>query len=127
MDGQLVSQATKDELKSKVAELARQGKKIPHLVAVLVGSNGASETYVGSKVRTCEEIGYKSTLIRLADTISEADLLGTVIQLNENNDVDGILVQLPLPKHISEQKIIDTIHPGKDVDGFHSINVGRMV
>ena len=127
MDGQLVSQATKDDLKLKVAELVQQGKKVPHLAAVLVGNNGASETYVGSKVRTCEEIGYKSSLIRLVDTISEAELLDTIRELNNDDDVDGILVQLPLPDSISEQKVIDTIDPSKDVDGFHSINVGRMV
>ena len=127
MDGQLVSQATKDDLKLKVAELVQQGQKVPHLAAVLVGNNGASETYVGSKVRTCEENGYKSSLIRLVDTISEAELLDTIRELNNDDDVDGILVQLPLPDSISEQKVIDTIDPSKDVDGFHSINVGRMV
>jgi methylenetetrahydrofolate dehydrogenase (NADP+) / methenyltetrahydrofolate cyclohydrolase len=127
MDGQLVSQATKDDLKLKVAELVQQGQKVPHLAAVLVGNNGASETYVGSKVRTCEEIGYKSSLIRLDDAISEAELLGTIRELNDDDDVDGILVQLPLPNGISEQKVIDTIDASKDVDGFHSINVGRML
>lgn len=127
MDGQLVSQATKDDLKLKVAELVQQGQKVPHLAAVLVGNNGASETYVGSKVRTCEEIGYKSSLIRLDDATSEAELLNTIRELNENEDVDGILVQLPLPESISEQKIIDTIDASKDVDGFHPINVGKMV
>lgn len=127
LDGQLVSQATKDELKSKVSELKKAGKKVPHLAAILVGNNGASETYVGSKVRTCEEIGYGSTLIRMEDTITEKQLLDKIIELNKNNDIDGILVQLPLPKGISEQKVIDTIDPSKDVDGFSSINVGRMV
>jgi methylenetetrahydrofolate dehydrogenase (NADP+)/methenyltetrahydrofolate cyclohydrolase len=127
LDGQLVSQATKDELKIKVAELVQQGLKVPHLAAVLVGNDGASETYVGSKVRTCEEIGYKSTLLRLDKNISEGELLETVRKLNADDDVDGILVQLPLPGGISEQKIIDTIDASKDVDGFHSINVGRMV
>ncbi len=127
LDGQLVSQATKNELKIKVGELLSQGKKVPHLAAVLVGNNGASETYVASKVKTCEEIGYQSTLIRLESGISEEELLSTIHTLNNNDDVDGILVQLPLPKNISEQKVIDTIDPGKDVDGFHSTNVGRMV
>jgi methylenetetrahydrofolate dehydrogenase (NADP+)/methenyltetrahydrofolate cyclohydrolase len=127
MDGQLVSQATKDDLKLKVDELVQQGRKIPHLAAVLVGNNGASETYVASKVRTCQEIGYKSSLIRLDETITESRLLGTIRELNEDDDVDGILVQLPLPKGISEQKVIDTIDASKDVDGFHSVNVGRMV
>jgi methylenetetrahydrofolate dehydrogenase (NADP+)/methenyltetrahydrofolate cyclohydrolase len=127
LDGQLVSQATKDELKSKVAELKKAGKKVPHLAAILVGHNGASETYVASKVRTCEEIGFGSTLIRMEDTITEQQLLDKIIELNKNNEIDGILVQLPLPKGISEQKVIDTIDPSKDVDGFSSINVGRMV
>ena len=127
LDGQLVSQAIKEDLKIKVAELIQQKQKIPHLAAVLVGNNGASETYVGAKVRTCEEIGYKSSLIRLDENISEGELLKTISDLNGNNDVDGILVQLPLPEGISEQKVIDTIDASKDVDGFHSINVGRMV
>lgn len=127
LDGQLVSQAIKDDLKLKVAELIQQKQKIPHLAAVLVGNNGASETYVGSKVRTCEEIGYKSSLIRLDENITEGELLKTITDLNTDQDVDGILVQLPLPEGISEQKVIDTIDATKDVDGFHSINVGRMV
>jgi len=127
LDGQLVSQATKDDLKIKVAEIIQLGFKVPHLAAVLVGNNGASETYVGAKVRTCEEIGYKSSLIRLDEKISEPELLQTIRELNADDDVDGILVQLPLPKAISEQKVIDTIDASKDVDGFHSINVGRMV
>jgi len=127
LDGQLVSQATKDELKIKVAQLVAEGKKVPHLAAILVGNSGASETYVGSKVRTCEEIGFHSTLVRLEDTISEFKLLEAIQQLNENPDVDGILVQLPLPKHISDEKVINAIHPSKDVDGFHPVSVGKMV
>jgi len=127
LDGQLVSQATKDELKIKVAQLVAEGKKVPHLAAVLVGNNGASETYVGSKVRTCEEIGFHSTLIRLEDTITEFKLLETIEKLNDNPDVDGILVQLPLPKHISDEKVINAIDPSKDVDGFHPVSVGKMV
>lgn len=127
LDGQLVSQATKDELKIKVAQLVAEGKKVPHLAAILVGTNGASETYVGSKVRTCEEIGFRSTLIRLEDTISEFKLLEAIEQLNDDLDIDGILVQLPLPKHISDEKVINTIDPSKDVDGFHPVSVGKMV
>ena len=127
LDGQLVSQATKQELKIKVADLLKENKRVPHLAAVLVGNNGASETYVASKVRTCEEIGYRSTLIRLEDTVTEEELLKEIAALNHQEDVDGILVQLPLPKGISEQKVIDTIDPNKDVDGFSSVNVGRMV
>lgn len=127
LDGQLVAQATKDELRLNVGQLRTEGKKIPHLAAVLVGNNGASETYVGSKVRTCEEIGFKSTLIRLEDSISEFKLLEVIRELNNDPDIDGILVQLPLPKHISDEEVINAIDPSKDVDGFHPISVGKMV
>jgi methylenetetrahydrofolate dehydrogenase (NADP+)/methenyltetrahydrofolate cyclohydrolase len=127
LDGKLVSQAVKDKLKVQTAERAAQGKKTPHLAAILIGNNGASETYVGSKVKSCAEVGFKSTLIRLEETVSEDDLLLKLNELNEDFDVDGILVQLPLPKHIGEQKIIETILPSKDVDGFHPESVGRMV
>jgi len=127
LDGSLASKAIKEELKIEVAQLATKGKKIPHLAAVLVGSNGASETYVGAKVKACNEIGFKSTLIRLEDSISEYKLLSEVEALNNDPDVDGILVQLPLPKHISDEKVINAIHPSKDVDGFHPISVGRLV
>lgn len=127
LDGQLVSQATKDELKLNVGQLRTEGKKIPHLAAVLVGNNGASETYVGSKVRTCEEIGFKSTLLRLDEDISEFKLLAEIEQLNNDPDIDGILVQLPLPKHISDEAVINAIDPSKDVDGFHPISVGKLV
>jgi methylenetetrahydrofolate dehydrogenase (NADP+)/methenyltetrahydrofolate cyclohydrolase len=127
LDGQLVSRTIKEELRLKVGQLTVEGKKIPHLAAVLVGNNGASETYVGAKVKTCAEIGFKSTLVRLEDDISENKLLNIIEDLNNDPDVDGILVQLPLPKHISDEKVINTIHPSKDVDGFHPINVGKMV
>ena len=127
LDGKLASQAIKDDLKIKVEDLKKQGNKIPHLAAILVGNNGASETYVASKVKSCEEIGFKSTLLHLADNVSEAELLEVIHKLNYDNDVDGILVQLPLPKHISEEKIINLIDPAKDVDGFHPVNVGKMV
>jgi methylenetetrahydrofolate dehydrogenase (NADP+) / methenyltetrahydrofolate cyclohydrolase len=127
LDGQLVSQAIKDELKIKVAQLITEGKKTPHLAAVLIGDNGASETYVGAKVKACSEIGYKSTLIKVEDTISENKLLGIIEDLNTDVDVDGILVQLPLPKHISDENVINAIHPSKDVDGFHPVNIGHMV
>jgi len=127
LDGNLVSQATRDELKIKVAQLVVEGKKIPHLAAILVGSNGASETYVASKVKTCEEIGFKSTMIRLEETISEFKLLQIIERLNNDPDIDGILVQLPLPKHISDEKVIHAIDPEKDVDGFHPVNIGKMV
>jgi len=122
-----VSQLTKDDLKLKVAQLKTEGRKIPHLAAILVGANGASETYVGSKVRACNEIGYKSTLMRLSDDISEFKLLSLIEELNIDPDVDGILVQLPLPKHISDEKVINAISPSKDVDGFHPQNVGKMI
>ena len=127
LDGQLVSQLTKDDLKLKVAQLKTEGRKIPHLAAILVGANGASETYVGSKVRACNEIGYKSTLMRLSDDISEFKLLSLIEELNIDPDVDGILVQLPLPRHISDEKVINAISPSKDVDGFHPQNVGKMI
>ena len=127
LDGKIVSQAVKNRLKSQTEERIQQGKKVPHLAAILIGSNGASETYVGSKVKSCAEIGFKSTLIRLEATVTEQELLFKLNELNEDFDIDGILVQLPLPKHISEQKVIETILPSKDVDGFHPESVGRMV
>lgn len=127
LDGKLTSKAIFDELKIKVAQLATEGKKIPHLAAVLVGNNGASETYVAAKVKACNEIGFKSSLFRLEEDISENKLLGIVEELNNDPEIDGILVQLPLPKHISDEKVIESIHPSKDVDGFHPVSVGRMV
>lgn len=127
LDGKIVSQAVKDTVKEKTALLKSTGKKTPHLAAVLVGSNGASETYVASKVKNCEEIGFKSTLIRLDESIAESELIEAIIALNADKDVDGILVQLPLPKQISEEKIINLIHPDKDVDGFHPMSIGKMV
>jgi methylenetetrahydrofolate dehydrogenase (NADP+)/methenyltetrahydrofolate cyclohydrolase len=110
-----------------VAQLATEGKKIPHLAAILVGNNGASETYVAAKVKACEEIGFKSTLIRLEADIPEIKLLNKISELNSDPDIDGILVQLPLPKHISDEEVINTIDPDKDVDGFHPESIGRMV
>jgi methylenetetrahydrofolate dehydrogenase (NADP+) / methenyltetrahydrofolate cyclohydrolase len=127
MDGKLVSQAVKDDLRKKVQDLNANGMKKPHLAAILVGTNGASETYVASKVRSCEEVGFTSTLIRRDTGVSQEELLAEITKLNNNRDVDGILVQLPLPKHISEQLVIDTISADKDVDGFHPESVGRMV
>ncbi len=127
LDGRVAAQAIKDRLTLKVAGLKAEGRKIPHLAAVLVGNNGASETYVASKVKACAEIGYRSTLVRLEDTISENRLLTVIEELNNDVDVDGILVQLPLPKHISDDKVINTIHPSKDVDGFHPQNLGKLV
>jgi methylenetetrahydrofolate dehydrogenase (NADP+) / methenyltetrahydrofolate cyclohydrolase len=127
LDGKKAAQAIKDELKITIAQRVVEGKKIPHLAAILVGNSGASETYVAAKVKACEETGFISTLIRLEDTISENKLLDKIAELNKNPDVDGILVQLPLPKHISDKKVINAIDPDKDVDGFHPVSVGKMV
>jgi methylenetetrahydrofolate dehydrogenase (NADP+) / methenyltetrahydrofolate cyclohydrolase len=127
LNGKEASAAIKDSLKLEMAQMAVQGKPVPHLVAILVGNNGASETYVASKVKACQEVGFKSTLIRLEEDISALKLLDVVIDLNQDPDVHGILVQLPLPKHISEEEVINTIDPNKDVDGFHPSNIGRMV
>jgi methylenetetrahydrofolate dehydrogenase (NADP+)/methenyltetrahydrofolate cyclohydrolase len=127
MNGKLVSQQISEVLKLKTADLKKNNEKLPHLAAVLVGSNGASETYVASKIKHCDEIGFTSTLIRLPEDASESSLIEAVTALNNNIDVDGILVQLPLPAHINEQKIINLIDPEKDVDGFSPINTGRIV
>jgi methylenetetrahydrofolate dehydrogenase (NADP+) / methenyltetrahydrofolate cyclohydrolase len=127
LDGKKAASAIKEQLKLEIAQKATEGKEIPHLAAVLVGSNGASETYVAAKVKACEEVGFKSTLVRYDESVSEQVLLTKIQELNENLDVDGILVQLPLPTHISDEKVINAINPAKDVDGFHPISVGRMV
>jgi methylenetetrahydrofolate dehydrogenase (NADP+)/methenyltetrahydrofolate cyclohydrolase len=127
LDGRKAAQAIKDDLKIDVAQFAVEGKKIPHLAAILVGSNGASETYVGAKVKACEEVGFRSTLVRFEETIPEIKLLDTITELNQDPDIDGILVQLPLPKHIREVEVINAIDPDKDVDGFHPVNIGKMV
>ncbi len=127
LDGKLASQAIKEELRLLVAQRVAEGKKVPHLAAILIGNNGASATYVAAKVKACEETGFKSTLIKFEDTISEESLLAKIDALNKDVDIDGILVQLPLPSHIAEEKIITAIDPEKDVDGFHPINLGRMV
>ena len=127
LDGKLASQAIKEELRLLVAQRVAEGKKVPHLAAILIGNNGASATYVAAKVKACEETGFKSTLIKFEDTISEESLLKKIDELNKDVDIDGILVQLPLPIHIAEEKIITAIDPEKDVDGFHPINLGRMV
>ena len=126
LDGKKTATALKEEIKLTVDNRINDGKKIPHLAAVLVGNDGASLTYVGSKVRSCMQIGIKSTLIHLKDTISENDLLQKITQLNNDDSLDGYIVQLPLPKHINEEKILLAIDPRKDVDGFHPSNFGRM-
>lgn len=127
LDGKAASQAIKDDLKEKISILKKGNKKIPHLAAILIGNNPASETYVASKVKSCEAVGITSSLLRFDESISGDKLLQTIKELNNKNDIDGILVQLPLPPHISEEKVINAIQPSKDVDGFHPVNVGKMV
>lgn len=126
IDGKAVSEQVKKEIAEEVEKIVAAGGKRPHLTAVLVGHDGGSETYVANKVKACEVCGFKSTLIRYEENVTEEELLACVRRLNEDADVDGFIVQLPLPKHISEQKVIETIDYRKDVDGFHPINVGRM-
>ncbi len=127
IEGKKVAEQIKSEIAEEVKTILSSGGKRPHLAAVLVGHDGGSETYVSHKVRACEQVGFESTLLRYEDNITEEKLLETVYQLNKNEDVDGFIVQLPLPSHISEDKIIEAIKPEKDVDGFHPVNLGRMV
>ena len=126
IDGKAISAQIKKEIAAEVENIKASGGKAPHLVAVLVGHDGGSETYVAAKCKTCEEVGFRSTLIRYENDVTEAELLACVERLNNDNDVDGFIVQLPLPKHINEDKIIEAVDYRKDVDGFHPINVGRM-
>lgn len=126
LDGKATSAEIKAEIAQEVAQRLREGKPAPHLVAILVGHDGGSETYVASKIKTCSELGFRSTLIRFEEDVTEARLLETIEKLNHDDDVHGFIVQLPLPKHINEQRIIEAVDPRKDVDGFHPINVGRM-
>ena len=126
IDGKAISKQIKQEIAEEVKEILSKGGKRPHLAAILVGHDGGSETYVASKVKACEECGFKSSLIRYEETVTEEELLRKVDELNADADVDGFIVQLPLPKHISEQKVIEAIDYKKDVDGFHPINVGRL-
>jgi methylenetetrahydrofolate dehydrogenase (NADP+)/methenyltetrahydrofolate cyclohydrolase len=127
IDGKKIAAEIKHEIAEEVVKLRLSGKKVPHLAAILVGNNGSSEIYVASKVKDCEEVGFKSTLIRFGTDVSETDLLGKIEELNNDNDVDGFIVQLPLPAHISESKVIESINPKKDADGFHPVNLGRMM
>ncbi|MCD4770724.1 MAG: bifunctional 5,10-methylene-tetrahydrofolate dehydrogenase/5,10-methylene-tetrahydrofolate cyclohydrolase [Bacteroidales bacterium] len=127
IDGKKVSSDIKLEIAEEVKKIREKGGKIPHLAAVLVGTDGGSETYVAHKVRACEEVGFKSTLVRFDAGITEAELLDKVCDLNNDPDIDGFIVQLPLPDHISEDKVTEAIDPTKDVDGFHPVNLGRMV
>lgn len=127
LDGKLTANTLKDEIAIQVNSIIAKGGKKPHLAAILVGSNGASETYVNAKVKACDKVGFDSTLVRLDANVSEEILLNEVRKINENSAIDGLIVQLPLPKHISESKVTEKIVPEKDVDGFHPINLGRMM
>ena len=124
IDGKRIAEEIKAEIKEKTDEMTSRGISPPHLAAILVGHDGGSETYVAHKVKDCEQVGFKSTLIRYEDDVTEEELLRRIASLNSDSDIDGFIVQLPLPKHIDEQKIIEAISPAKDVDGFHPENVG---
>ena len=126
IDGKMISNLIKQEIKSEVDQIIKNGERVPHLAAVLVGNDGASLTYVGSKVRSCEQVGFDSTLVKLPDNISQNDLLSKIEDLNNDDKIDGFIVQLPLPKHIDEDKVLMAVNPNKDVDGFHPTNFGKM-
>ena len=126
IDGKKTANDIQNEIAVKVTQLKKSGSKTPHLAAILVGNDGASETYVSGKVKACEKVGFESTLICLPDTTSEQELLIKINELNNNKNIDGFIVQLPLPKHISEQKIVEAISPDKDVDGFNPVNIGKL-
>ena len=127
LDGKAISAAYRQDIAREVEQLRAAGKRAPHLCAILVGADGASETYVASKIKNCKEVGFESSLFRFPDTVTEAELLDKINSINNDSSIDGLLVQLPLPKHISVQRITETIAPEKDVDGFHPLNQGRMV
>ncbi len=127
IDGRKVAKDIKKEIALEVVKLKEEGKKIPHLAAILVGNDGSSETYVSNKVKDCNEVGFKSTLLRYSEAISEDFLIERINELNEDKEVDGFIVQLPLPSHISENKVIESINPAKDADGFHPVNIGKMM
>lgn len=126
LDGKKVSNDIKNEIKAEVDKMKVNGEKVPHLAAVIVGNDGASLTYVGSKVRACERVGFESTMVRMSNTTSEIELLDKIEELNENDDIDGFIIQLPLPPQIDTQKVLMAVHPDKDVDGFHPMNFGKM-
>ncbi|MFT4611022.1 MAG: methylenetetrahydrofolate dehydrogenase (NADP+)/methenyltetrahydrofolate cyclohydrolase [Glaciecola sp.] len=126
LDGKKVSNDIKNEIKEQVDKMKAKGEKVPHLAAVIVGNDGASLTYVGSKVRACERVGFESTMVRMSNTTSEIELLDKIEQLNQNNDIDGFIIQLPLPPQINTQKVLMAVDPSKDVDGFHPENFGKM-
>jgi methylenetetrahydrofolate dehydrogenase (NADP+)/methenyltetrahydrofolate cyclohydrolase len=127
IDGKQTSRTVKDEIALEVKQMVASAKKRPHLAAVLVGNDGGSETYVAAKIKACEEVGFSSTLVRFDEDVSEQELLAAVNKLNKDEDIDGFIVQLPLPSHISEERITEAIDPSKDVDGFHPQNLGRMI
>ncbi|NLX72870.1 MAG: bifunctional 5,10-methylene-tetrahydrofolate dehydrogenase/5,10-methylene-tetrahydrofolate cyclohydrolase [Bacteroidales bacterium] len=127
IDGKQTSRTVKDEIALEVKQMVASAKKRPHLAAVLVGNDGGSETYVAAKIKACEEVGFSSTLVRFDEDVSEQELLAAVNKLNNDEDIDGFIVQLPLPSHISEERITEAIDPSKDVDGFHPQNLGRMI
>lgn len=126
LDGKKISNDIKNEIAAEVQKMKDRGEKVPHLAAVLVGNDGASLTYVGSKVKACERIGFESTLVKMPSTTSEVELLAKIKELNENSDIDGFIVQLPLPPQIDTQKVLLAVDPDKDVDGFHPMNFGKM-
>lgn len=126
IDGKKTAADIRVEIAAAVREMKERGAREPHLAAILVGTDGGSETYVAHKVKDCDEVGFRSTLIRLPESVSEKELLDRVTEMNDNPEIDGLIVQLPLPGHISENKVIETISPEKDVDGFHPVNVGRL-
>ena len=126
LDGRKISNDIKNEIAEEVKEMKAKGEKVPHLAAVIVGNDGASLTYVGSKVRACERVGFESTLVQLPNTVSEVELLDTIDELNNNDEIDGFIIQLPLPEQINEQKVLMAVDPKKDVDGFHPMNFGKM-
>ncbi len=127
IEGKKISNEIKIEIAEEVKQFVASGGKQPHLAAILIGNDGASETYVGHKVKACSQVGFKSTLVRFKDDVSEKEVIDKIQEINNNDDIDGLIVQLPIPKHISEEKVIKIISPKKDVDGFHPENVGRMV
>ncbi|OFX19768.1 MAG: bifunctional 5,10-methylene-tetrahydrofolate dehydrogenase/5,10-methylene-tetrahydrofolate cyclohydrolase [Bacteroidetes bacterium GWA2_31_9b] len=127
IDGNKISAEVKEEIALEVQQMLKQGKKVPHLAALIVGHDGGSETYVGHKEKACKQVGFDSTVLRFEDTVTEKEILTAVHEMNNNPAIDGFIIQLPLPKHISEQKVIEAIDPKKDVDGFHPVNLGRMV
>ncbi len=126
LDGKKISNEIKNEIAGEVQKMKDRGEKVPHLAAIIVGNDGASETYVASKVKACERVGFESTLVKMSSTTSETELLNKIKELNENPDIDGFIVQLPLPPQIDTQKVLLTVNPDKDVDGFHPTNFGKM-